>query len=57
MTMLEGSRTLCCDIPGCTAQERLPQALSGQPDARTQKWLEGRAWSTQDGRNLCPEHW
>jgi hypothetical protein len=55
--MIQGSGVLRCDEPGCTAQERVPQSLAGEPEARTLKWLEGRAWASQDGRNLCPEHW
>ena len=57
MTILEGSGLLNCDEPGCMAQERIPPAVMQDSERRTLKWLEGRAWSTQNGRNLCPEHW
>ncbi|HUO49680.1 MAG TPA: hypothetical protein VMU09_12695 [Acidimicrobiales bacterium] len=57
MTILEGSRELTCDEPGCSALERIPTSLVGEPEHRTLKWLEGRAWHTCEGRNLCPDHW
>lgn len=46
-----------CDEPGCDARETVPAALVDESDDRKHHWVVGRAWTTEGGRHLCPEHW
>ena len=49
---------VACAEPGCGVTERLPDHLVDRSDHWIQRWLRGRAWTTDPvGRHLCPEHW
>jgi hypothetical protein len=57
MTIAEGGRMVRCDAPGCPALEALPPTLACSHEEEQARWIIGRAWTTEDGRTLCPEHW